>query len=124
MIDNSYIYGEIEVETTTESSGGSGAVNTGGTETETETETASANTSGSVYTSFDGSSYNFAFCDIEYNKSDFDAVVTFEKYVPDGGGDLEYFVYEVTITIYTASTTERFADSARITSLTGAVENK
>lgn len=120
-INNSYIYGEIKTET--ETSTESNNANTNGSEP--ETTTAASTASGSVYVSYTEETYNFAFCDIEYNKSDFDAIVTFEKYIPDGNtADIEYYVYEVTITIYTSNTTERFADNARITSLTGAVQNK
>ena len=121
-IDNSYIYGEIktETETETETEAVSGVI-----ETESETETsAAASSGGTVYAAYNENSYDFAFCNIYYNKSYFDAIVTFEKYIPDGEENLPYYVYEVTVTIYNSNTTERFSDSERITSLTGAVQNQ
>lgn len=86
-----------------------------------------------TYTSFGGDKYNFAFCNIVYNNTKFDAVVTFEKYVEesDGAGDDQdtsaaspYCIYNVTVTVYLSMNGAHFTDSAKLATLTGAVQNK
>ncbi len=90
-----------------------------------------------TYTSLGDDEYNFAFCGITYNKTEFDAIVTFTKYEEEDETDPAngqvvsksqaevgpYCIYEVEVTIYSALG-ERFSDSARITSVTGAVQNE
>ena len=86
-----------------------------------------------TYTSFGGDKYNFAFSGIEYNKSTFDAVVTFEKYVEPSenengnqntSGSDPYCIYNVTITIYKSLCGAHFSKDAKLTEITGAVQNK
>jgi prepilin-type N-terminal cleavage/methylation domain-containing protein len=86
-----------------------------------------------TYTSYGGDKYNFAFCGIGYNNNTFDAVVTFEKYVDksdDANGNQDtsaaspYCVYNVTVKIYLSAEGAHFADSAKLATLTGAVQNK
>lgn len=86
-----------------------------------------------TYTSFGGDRYNFAFCGIVYNNNTFDAVVTFEKYAgeqEDENGNQDtsetspYCIYNVTVKIYLSQQGTHFTDSAKLATLTGAVQNK
>jgi prepilin-type N-terminal cleavage/methylation domain-containing protein len=84
---------------------------------------------GTVYGEFNkeeyysvGQDYHFAFCGIQYNNTTFDALVTFEN--PEPSTTDTYYIYTVTITIYRANAGARFTSDARLTELTGAVQNK
>jgi prepilin-type N-terminal cleavage/methylation domain-containing protein len=86
-----------------------------------------------TYTSFGGDQYNFGLCGIQYNKSTFDATITFEKYVEEssntnGNQDTSstnpYCIYNVTITIYSSREGAHFSSQAKLATLTGAVQNK